>query len=118
MSTTTRRQFLQTSLIGGAAALAATTVGRIAQADGHAQAHTVTIKGFTFQPAQLTINAGDTVTFVNGDGAPHTATATNRSFDTGRLGRGASATLQFGAAGRYDYFCEIHPRMKGVLTVV
>ena len=41
---------------------------------GHAATHTVTIRNFAFEPATLTVAAGDTVTFTNADGAPHTAT--------------------------------------------
>ncbi len=40
----------------------------------NAEDHTVMIQGFAFEPANLTIAAGDTVTFVNQDNAPHTAT--------------------------------------------
>lgn len=84
----------------------------------HAQTtHTVTISNFAFEPSTLTIAAGDAVRFVNQDGAPHTATARNGSFDTGRLGRGEQAALRFSGAGTFDYFCEIHPRMTATLIV-
>jgi len=79
--------------------------------------HIVRIAGHAFSPANLTIAAGDSVTFVNEDGAPHTATANNGSFDTGRLGRGDSATLTFNSAGTFDYFCAVHPSMTAQLTV-
>lgn len=117
MSNATRRQFLRSTLLGGVAVITVATIGTGARADGHATAHTVRIAGSTFRPAQLTIKVGDTVTFVNEDGAPHTATANNGSFDTGRLSRGQSAELQFASAGRLDYFCTIHRGMKGVITV-
>ncbi|KIT17220.1 cupredoxin domain-containing protein [Jannaschia aquimarina] len=107
MSVTTRRRFLKTAMIGGAAVALA---GR-----AHAQTHAVRIAGFAFQPARLEIFAGDSVTFVNTDGAPHTATG--RGFDTGRLSRGQQATLRFDAPGSYDYICDIHPAMKGQITV-
>ncbi|MEL6920222.1 MAG: cupredoxin family copper-binding protein [Pseudomonadota bacterium] len=83
-------------------------------ADGHA--HTVTISGFAFEPASLTVNAGDTITFVNEDGAPHTATAAG-VFDTGRLGNGASAAITVSDAGTYDYICSFHPNMRGSIIV-
>ncbi len=108
-----RRAALTLALTAAAVPLAAT----IAHADGHATTHQVTIKNFSFEPANLTINAGDTVVFTNEDGAPHTATANNGSFDTGNLRRGQNASLTFSAAGTYAYFCEIHPNMKGSITV-
>ena len=79
--------------------------------------HTVIIKGFAFEPAELTIAAGDTVIFTNEDNAPHTATDDNGAFDTGRLNRGQSATLTFPAAGDFAYHCEFHRGMKATLTV-
>lgn len=85
-------------------------------ADGHTT-HTVVISGFAFEPASLTIAAGDAVVFVNEDGAPHTATSTQDLFDTGRLSRGQEATLTFPGAGTFDYFCAIHPSMTGQITV-
>jgi plastocyanin len=79
--------------------------------------HTVTIKNFAFSPASLDISAGDNVTFVNEDGAPHTATANDGSFDTGRLSSGQSATVTFNSAGEFAYFCQFHPNMKATIVV-
>ena len=78
--------------------------------------HTVTIKGMKFSPASLSIAAGDSVTFVNQDSAPHTATAKG-SFDTGRLNKGQSAKLTFNGSGSFAYICTIHPSMKGTVAV-
>jgi len=77
----------------------------------------VTIKGMKFNPAELTIAVGDSVTFTNGDGAPHTATADDKSFDTGKLAKGASGALTFAAAGDFPFHCAIHTGMKGVIHV-
>ena len=78
-----------------------------------AASHAVEIKGMKFSPANLEVAAGDTVTFTNQDSAPHTATANDGSFDTGRLGKGESGTVTIGGAGSFDYFCEIHRSMTG-----
>ena len=78
--------------------------------------HTVTIEGMKFSPAVLSIAAGDTVTFVNQDSAPHTATAEG-TFDTGRLRQGQSGQVTFDAAGSFAYVCTVHPAMKGTITV-
>ena len=97
------------SLLTAGALLASATLA-------HAADHTVTISGFAFQPATLSIAAGDTVTFMNKDGAPHTATQKG-GFDTGRLGKGKEATITFDAAGSFDYICKFHPAMKGQIVV-
>ena len=106
---TTRR-----SLLKAAAALPLAAAASRATAQ---TAHTVTISNFAFQPASLTISAGDSVTFVNEDSAPHTATDTGGAWDTGRLARGQSRTFTFNAAGSFNYFCAIHPSMTATLTI-
>ena len=77
----------------------------------------VTIKGMKFTPADLAVKLGDTVTFTNMDGAPHTATADGKSFDTGKLTKGNGGTITFAAAGDFPYHCAIHPSMKAVVRV-
>ena len=78
--------------------------------------HAVEIKGMKFNPAVLEVAAGDTVTFTNADAAPHTATANDGAFDTGRLAKGQSATVTIAAAGTHGYKCAIHTMMKGTVT--
>ena len=40
-----------------------------------------------------------------------------RSFDSGRLGKGQRYTHTFKRTGKKPYHCEIHPHMKGRITV-
>jgi plastocyanin len=87
-------------------------------ADVHAAASTgVTIKDFKFGPASSSVNVGDTITWTNQDVAPHTATASDGSFDTGSLSKGKSGSHTFTKAGTFAYICSIHPSMKGTVTV-
>jgi len=65
----------------------------------------------------VTIRAGSAVLWTNKDGAPHTVTAKDGSFDSGNLAQGASFSFTFQKAGTYDYFCAIHPSMKGTVVV-
>ena len=113
MTTLTRRAFGKTV----AATFGVTLIANNALADGHAKKHTVAIKGFKFSPATLTIKVGDSVVFTNEDGAPHTATADNGAFDTGRLGKGESKSVKFTEAGNFTYFCGVHPAMKAEIIV-
>ena len=79
---------------------------------------TVLIQNFSFKPANITIKRGTKVRWINKDTAPHTATANNpRRFDSGRLGKGQSYTHTFKSVGKKPYHCEIHPDMKGRITV-
>lgn len=81
-----------------------------------AASHTVTIKGMKFSPKNLQVAVGDSITFVNQDSAPHTATASDGAFDTGRLRRGQSKRVTIRTAGKHNYICRIHPSMKGSVT--
>jgi amicyanin len=80
-------------------------------------AHLVEIEGFAFQPATLTIQAGDTVTWTNLDDVDHTATSTAGAFDSGLLGQGESYTVTFTDPGTFDYLCTPHPTMTGRIVV-
>lgn len=79
--------------------------------------HKVAIQGMAFSPAELTVAVGDTVVFTNQDGAPHSGTANDTSFDTGILSKGESGTTTLTKAGTLDYFCVVHPMMKGKIIV-
>ncbi len=78
--------------------------------------HKVKIERGAYVPASLTVAAGDTITFTNLGPAPHTATAVNGSFDTGRMRKGESKRVTVSGSGSIAYFCEIHPVMKGSVT--
>ncbi|MBM4435620.1 MAG: hypothetical protein FJ028_11100, partial [Chloroflexi bacterium] len=77
----------------------------------------VTIQGATFTPASVTIDAGESVTWTNLDGIPHSAKADNNAFDTGVFSTG-SRTATIANPGTYGYFCAVHPVMRGTVTVV
>jgi plastocyanin len=85
-----------------------------------AETHNVAIKGppFAFDPNSLTIKAGDIVAWTNQTSAPHTVTADNGDFDSGRLRPGAPPfSHTFNATGNNGYHCEIHPSMTGTVIV-
>jgi hypothetical protein len=63
------------------------------------------------------VHVGDTITWSNQDIAPHTATASDGSFDTGTINPGKSGSHTFTKAGTFAYICSIHPSMKGTVTV-
>lgn len=77
----------------------------------------VHIKNFAYVPASVTVPSGATITFVNDDDEPHTVTATNKSFDSEGLDTHASWNHRFAKAGTFNYFCEMHPYMKGTVIV-
>jgi plastocyanin len=79
--------------------------------------HTVVIEGTSFQPARLTVSAGDTVVWINRDPFPHTATSTTGVFDSGTIAPDKMWKYKFVKKGALDYICTLHPTMKARLTV-
>jgi amicyanin len=77
--------------------------------------NTVLIQDYQFQPAEVTIQKGETITWTNQDNVRHTATG--NSFDSGLLSKGQSFQQTFNEAGTYDYICTPHPKMMGKIIV-
>jgi len=76
-----------------------------------------------YLPQDITINAGDTVTWDNIDNAAHTVTGGSPAngpsgvFDSSLLMAQGVFSHTFDDAGYYDYFCMVHPWMIGSVTV-
>jgi plastocyanin len=77
----------------------------------------VSISDFKFMPPRITVPAGTKLEFSNDDTAAHTATANDRSFDTGSIRKGKKATVTLKKAGTFAYICDFHPYMKGTVVV-
>ena len=75
-----------------------------------------------FAPADIKVNAGDTVEWMNVDTAAHTVTGGSPAdgpsgiFDSSLVMGGASFAFTFNDAGSYKYFCMVHPWMTGSVT--
>jgi len=78
----------------------------------------VRIARLEFHPTRIEIAAGDSITWVNEDIAPHTATAVDGEWDTGPLGQGDAARIRFDRPGVYPYACAFHPHMVGTVVVL
>ena len=73
-------------------------------------------------PSLIVIEKGKQVTWVNEDSAFHSITSgfydtPTDLFDSGHLDPFESYTLTFDETGTYDYFCTLHPWMKGQVVV-
>jgi plastocyanin len=77
----------------------------------------ITIQDFSFAPGALTVSAGTTITWVNGDSVTHTVTAADGSFDSSNLMPGQQFSFTFTTPGTYHYHCSIHPFMTGQVVV-
>jgi len=76
----------------------------------------VRVGDFAFEPADLRVAVGTTVTWTNDHDQPHTATSAG-NFDTGAIQPGESKTVTFDRAGTFSYICSFHPFMTGTVTV-
>lgn len=79
--------------------------------------NSITIANFRYSPDPLVVRAGTRVEVTNRDGTAHTVTAQDRTFDTGDIDGGASATIALTRPGTYHYFCNIHNYMTGTIEV-
>jgi amicyanin len=77
---------------------------------------TVTIGEFKFEPPEIHVPVGATVTWTNTHDQPHTATSAG-NFNTGAIQPGESQTVTFATAGTYSYICSFHPFMNGTVVV-
>ena len=78
--------------------------------------HYIAIESFAFSPARVTVKVGDRIEWTNNDVVPHTATAADKSWDTGEMTNGESRVVVITAAERIEYFCTFHPQMKGEIV--
>jgi plastocyanin len=78
----------------------------------------VSMEGIAFEPAEATVSAGDTVTWVNNDSVGHDVTADSfSSGDPGGMANGDTFEHTFEEAGTFDYVCTVHPGMEGSVVV-
>ena len=76
-----------------------------------------------FIPHEITIKAGDQVTWSNNDSAAHTVTAGSAAdgpsgvFDSSLFMAGTTFSFQFDNEGDFPYFCMVHPWMNGIIHV-
>ena len=81
------------------------------------ESNTISIDNFTFDAATVTVRAGTQVTWVNHDDVPHKVVSTEKKFSSPVLDTDGRFSYTFTTPGTYEYFCSIHPMMKGKVIV-
>jgi plastocyanin len=71
----------------------------------------------SYNPNPIEIKVDETVTWVNDDSTVHTTTSKDGIFNSDVLFRGQSFSYTFDKEGEYHYFCDVHPRMVGMVVV-
>ena len=78
--------------------------------------HTIIIKGMAFDPPELHVHKGDTVLWINKDIVPHNITDFPKDkWTSGTLA--LSSSWEKSINDTFDYYCSIHPTMKGKIIV-
>jgi len=78
----------------------------------------VSLQNSTFNPPDIQVSPGATVTFTNNDGINHTVTFDNTSISSvDAYSTGAKTVTMPTAPGTYTYHCAIHGPMKGTVLV-
>jgi len=98
---------------------AAQPVADVARSDMTPAAESVTVRinGMRFEPANLTVKPGTTVTWVQDSTMPHSISGKAGGLRSNTLNRGQQFSHTFDQAGRFDYMCGLHPSMKGSILV-
>jgi plastocyanin len=76
----------------------------------------VDVAGIAFVPATIKAHVGDTVEWTNKDFVAHSATARSSEWDV-NLPVHQTGHITLKKAGGIDYYCRIHPNMKGKIEV-
>ncbi|MBN1527700.1 MAG: cupredoxin domain-containing protein [Thermoleophilaceae bacterium] len=101
---------------------AETTGGGSGGAEAEASAK-VSMKDIAFNPSNITVAKGGSVTWTNDDSVGHDVTKDSgpgpdfKSGDPGGIASGDAFTQKFDAPGSIKYVCTVHPGMEGTVTV-
>jgi plastocyanin len=69
-----------------------------------------------YTPSAIQVSAGSSVTWTNNDSVMHTVTS-DGNFDSGFIQAGQQWSYAFESHGIYNYYCTLHPWMKGAVDV-
>jgi len=79
--------------------------------------NTISIYNMLFGTGSLTVKAGTTVTWTNGDNMTNTVTADDGSFASGDLKYGGTYSHTFSTTGTFPYHCTYHSGMTPTIVV-
>jgi plastocyanin len=77
----------------------------------------VTIDNFVFKPDVITVPVGTRIVWENDDDIPHTIVETKGTFHSPALDTEDKYGFTFATPGTFEYFCSLHPHMKGKVVV-
>jgi plastocyanin len=109
---------------GGGGGGGAATTEEPAGGGGGGGGTQVSLKNIQFDPKNLSVKAGETITFTNDESIPHDVHKTSGPGDDfssgpdGGMQQGDTFELKLDTPGKYEYVCHVHaPGMAGTITV-
>ncbi len=97
----------------------ALTILCLSSLSSNAEEHVVNQKKLQFYPNEITVSAGDTILFKNGDRTAHhlMTKAGSMKVTSPLLPPGKDFKIPFPVAGTFTIGCHIHPKMNLTVTV-
>ena len=87
-------------------------------ANDKATSNEVVIDRFSFRPDRLKVSVGTTVTWINRDNIPHTIFSSDKkTIVSPAMDTDGKFSYTVNATGTNDYYCSVHPFMKGRIIV-
>ncbi len=83
--------------------------------DSTSSSASVKIQNFAYDEETVTIKKGESVTWKNYDSAQHNVVSAE--FESPLLSKDKTFTQQFNKEGTYEYYCSLHPSMRGKVVV-
>jgi plastocyanin len=78
----------------------------------------ISIRDNAYDPPEVTIVVGTTITWTNQGLELHTVTDQAGRFDSAGLSPGAQFVMTFTEPGEFQYLCMIHDKQDGIIRVV
>jgi plastocyanin len=110
-----KQDFAWRAVLGGLLGLLAG--GAVMAAPVGKKSAAVKIDNFTFTSQRMTVNAGNTVTWVNNDDTTHVVVSSTKAFKSKALDTDDEFSFAFTTTGTCWYFCSPHPHMIGTIMV-
>ncbi|MFA6274176.1 MAG: cupredoxin domain-containing protein [Candidatus Paceibacterota bacterium] len=77
----------------------------------------ITIENFAFSPAKITVSLNTVVVFDQQDSADHQIAFVEKDIKSLVMKKGNKFEVSFDQSGIYNYYCTLHPSMKGKIIV-
>lgn len=77
----------------------------------------IEITNLEFYPAEVTIKKGTAIEWINMDSVSHQIEYLDGKIISNKLEKGDYFDYTFNKPGTYEYYCKIHPSIKGKITV-